>query len=72
MLVYIRTLLLPAANVVPDSFSCSGLLTVGRGGGIHLDIHMEERNASYQEFTRPTYQGQYGSYEIIRVVQALK
>lgn len=31
------TLLLPAANVVLVSFSCSGLLIDGREGGIHLN-----------------------------------
>lgn len=30
------TLLLPAACVGPDSFSCSGLFAVGNEGGIHL------------------------------------
>jgi hypothetical protein len=31
-----HTLLLPAAYVLPDSFSFSGLFAVGRGGGTHL------------------------------------
>ena len=38
------TLLLPAAYVDPDSFSSSGLLAIGRGGGIHLNIIFKEKS----------------------------
>jgi hypothetical protein len=45
------TLLLPAACVLPDSFSCSGLFAVGRDGGTHLK---EKDNAML--FSNTTYQ----------------
>ena len=42
-----NTLLLPAAYVAVESFSCSGLFVVGRGGGTHLQKNKKAMHHQY-------------------------